>query len=173
MLPTSITSPLAPWRQIWGLREPQVEKVPGPWPRGQPPTVVNSLICSHMTYSSFVVSEREQLGPTSGGLSPDLPRFSPILWSCFFHSSDYTNFESLLDAEYLFYTTVLSTWISSFKAKWPFVCLLYSLNALNHFHADQRQTQERPYHTHCSNSCAWVHWMGSKAQLQPQHIFVG
>ena len=59
------------------------------------------------------------------------------------------------------------------KQSEPFVCLLYHLNAHNHFHENQGQIQEGLYLVHCFNSRAWGHWLGPNGPLGPQHLFVG
>ena len=72
------------------------------------------------------------------------------------HFSDYTKVESFPVAESTFPVMVLLPEPLPLKQIEPFV-LLYHLNAHNHFHANQGQTQEGPYLVHCFNSRARGH----------------
>lgn len=70
-----------------GLANIPGESGPGLGDKGQPPTVVRALTCSHTSWQSFALYLlQEQLGPTRGEFFLDFARILPALWSALFLS---------------------------------------------------------------------------------------
>lgn len=123
------------------------ESGPGLWDKGQPPTVVRGLTCSHTSWQSFALYlQQEQLGPTRGEFFLDFARILPALWSALFLSFCWQHKLWVSSSCWIFFPRQLHCLPEPLPLKLsdPFVCLWYCIHVLNYVHANQSQILEGP-----------------------------